>query len=76
MLMLIIGIGHPIFTACLLNYIGDGLLSEILILKFVPALFWVDALLRIGKEQAVLVEKFGDNYHDYMKRTGRFSPKI
>jgi protein-S-isoprenylcysteine O-methyltransferase Ste14 len=45
MLMLIIGIGHPIFTACLLNYIGDGLLSTILILKFVPALSWVDAVV-------------------------------
>ena len=39
-------------------------------------LFWVDGVVRIGEEEAVLVEKFGDNYHDYLKRTGRFLPEI
>ncbi len=76
MLMLIIGISHPIFTAYLLNYIGDGLLSANLILTFVPAFFGLMVLLRIGEEVAVLVEKVGDNYRDLMKRVGRFSPKI
>ena len=77
MLMLSIGIGHPIFTAYLFNYIGDGMLSANLILTFVLAFFFgLMVLLRIGEEQAVLVEKFGNNYHDLMKRTGRFSPKV
>ncbi len=32
-------------------------------------------LLRTSEEQAVLVEKFGDYYHDYMKKTGGFLPE-
>ena len=70
-------IRHPIYIAFLLNYIGAGLLSANLILTFVPAFFiGLLVLLRIGEEEAMLVEKFGDNYHDYMKRTGRFLLKI
>jgi protein-S-isoprenylcysteine O-methyltransferase Ste14 len=30
--------------------------------------------LRIGEEEAVLIEKFGDEYRAYMKKTGRFLP--
>ncbi len=45
MLMLIIGIGHPIFTACLPNYIGDGMLFANLILTFVPTFYWVDGVV-------------------------------
>ncbi len=44
-LMLIIGIGHPIFTTCLLNYIGDGMLFANLILTFVPTFYWVDGVV-------------------------------
>jgi protein-S-isoprenylcysteine O-methyltransferase Ste14 len=53
------------------------LLSANLILTFIPAFFFgLMVLLRIGEEEAVLVEKFSDNNHGYMKRTGRFLPEI
>jgi hypothetical protein len=45
MFRLIIGIGHPIFTAGLPNYIGDGMLSANLILTFVPAFIGVDGVV-------------------------------
>jgi protein-S-isoprenylcysteine O-methyltransferase Ste14 len=32
--------------------------------------------IRTPKEEANLIEKFGDEYRDYMKRTGRFLPKF
>jgi protein-S-isoprenylcysteine O-methyltransferase Ste14 len=32
--------------------------------------------IRTPKEEANLIEKFGDEYRDYMKRTGRFLPKV
>jgi protein-S-isoprenylcysteine O-methyltransferase Ste14 len=28
------------------------------------------------KEEEMLIEKFGDEYREYMKRTGRFLPKL
>lgn len=31
---------------------------------------------RAGKEEAMLIERFGDEYRSYVKRTGRFLPHI
>jgi protein-S-isoprenylcysteine O-methyltransferase Ste14 len=31
---------------------------------------------RTPKEESNLIEKFGDEYLDYMKRTGRYFPKL
>jgi protein-S-isoprenylcysteine O-methyltransferase Ste14 len=32
--------------------------------------------LRTPNEEAHLIEKFGDEYLDYMKRTGRYLPRL
>jgi protein-S-isoprenylcysteine O-methyltransferase Ste14 len=32
--------------------------------------------IRLPKEEARLIERFGSQYRDYMRRTGRFLPKI
>jgi len=31
---------------------------------------------RVGKEEAMMIEQFGDEYRSYMKRTGRFLPRF
>jgi protein-S-isoprenylcysteine O-methyltransferase Ste14 len=31
---------------------------------------------RIGKEEAMLIDRFGDEYREYMKRIPRFIPKL
>jgi protein-S-isoprenylcysteine O-methyltransferase Ste14 len=31
---------------------------------------------RTPQEEANLIEKFGDEYREYMKHTGRFFPKV
>jgi protein-S-isoprenylcysteine O-methyltransferase Ste14 len=33
-------------------------------------------LLRVGKEEAMLIDQFGDEYRSYLNRTGRIIPKI
>jgi hypothetical protein len=33
-------------------------------------------LWRVPKEEQMMVEKFGDEYKIYMKKTGRFFPKL
>jgi len=32
--------------------------------------------IRLPQEEAGLIEKFGDEYREYMQRTGRFLPKL
>jgi protein-S-isoprenylcysteine O-methyltransferase Ste14 len=69
-------IRHPLYT------VGSLL---VLALIFMTGLWWIAAvgalpliliLLRTPVEEARLIETFGDEYRDYMKRTGRFLPKI
>jgi protein-S-isoprenylcysteine O-methyltransferase Ste14 len=33
-------------------------------------------LIRLPKEEEKLIERFGDEYRDYRKRTGRFFPRL
>jgi len=66
---------HPIYTAYFMNYIGGGLLSSNVVLTVVPIMFFtLMVALRIGEEETMLVEEFGDQYRAYMKKTGRFLP--
>jgi protein-S-isoprenylcysteine O-methyltransferase Ste14 len=70
-------IRHPIYTAYLLNYIGGGLLAGNWVLTFVPLLAYsLLVAMRMGREEQVLIEQFGEPYIDYMQRTGRLLPKI
>jgi len=39
-------------------------------------LAFIAMAIRTPKEEANLIEKFGDEYRQYMKRTGRFLPKL
>lgn len=68
---------HPVYTAYLMNYVGGGLLSANVVLTFVPVVFFAAMVaLRVGDEERVLVETFGDRYEAYMRRTGRFLPRL
>jgi protein-S-isoprenylcysteine O-methyltransferase Ste14 len=70
-------IRHPLYTF--------GMVS-IVALTFMTAMWWIGILAvplivffvmwRIPREEAKLVEVFGDAYRDYMKHTGRFLPKL
>lgn len=67
---------HPFYLAFLLGLTGIGLAMAngfFLLSGFVPLAFIV-ARTRI--EEAKLVERFGDEYRDYMLRVGRFFPRI
>ncbi len=33
-------------------------------------------LVRLPKEEAKLIERFGDEYREYMRRTGSFFPRL
>ena len=64
---------HPIYTAYFFNYFGGGLLASNWVLTFIPTFsFGLMVYLRLGEEEAAMLELFGDKYRQYMKRTGRF----
>jgi len=70
-------IRHPIYTAYLLNYIGGGLLSSNLVLTFVPfVMYAIMVSVRMGQEENILSQLFGERYEEYKGRTGRLMPKI
>lgn len=70
-------IRHPLYTF--------GMIS-MLTLTFMTAIWWIGVLAlpliaffilwRVPREEAKLIEVFGDAYRDYMRRTGRFIPKL
>lgn len=70
-------IRHPIYLAYLMNYIGGGLLSSNLVLTVVPAtMFAILVFIRVGKEEEVLKEQFGQEYSEYIQQTGKLLPRI
>lgn len=66
---------HPLYSVGFLFAVA---------LMVITALWWLAAmilplfvlLVRTTKEEAKLIETFGDEYRDYMKRTGRFLPRL
>ena len=70
-------IRHPIYTAFLL-IMGSTLLISA---NWLIGLSWIGMTVleiasRIGFEESLMLEYFGGQYGDYMKRTGRLLPKL
>lgn len=70
-------IRHPIYTAFLL------ILGSLLLItsNWLIGLCWMgmtalEILSRIGFEEALMLEFFGDEYRQYMERTGRLFPRL
>lgn len=69
-------IRHPIYTAFLL-ILGSTLLISA---NWLIGLSWIGMTLleissRIGFEESLMLEYFGDQYREYMKETGRLLPR-
>lgn len=69
-------IRHPMYTALLLFYAGTSLTSAnwIVLVPNFASIFIM--LTRIGKEEEMLVKKFGQEYLDYKEQTGTLLPKL
>ncbi len=68
-------IRHPMYSAIWLSAISQALLLQngLAGLLAVPA-FGALCILRIPKEEAMMVQQFGAEYTDYQARTGRLLP--
>lgn len=67
---------HPLYLMGLIGYLGFALLSESWFIGLMTLLAFVLLNIRLPKEEAHLIERFGDEYRTYMRRTGRFLPRL
>ncbi len=67
---------HPIYTHWLTINVTLVMVSANLFLLLVYPFSIVLIYARIGKEEKMLLEQFGDEYRAYMKRTGRLLPRF
>ena len=67
---------HPLYTVGSSMFIAFGMMADIWFIALLGTLAFVAMAIRTPKEEANLIEKFGDEYREYMKRTGRFLPKF
>jgi len=68
---------HPMYTALFLSLLAILLLTRNSLVGAVPLVgLCVILLFRIPHEESAMIEKFGDAYREYMKRTGRFLPQV
>ena len=70
-------IRHPIYTAFILILGSTLFISSNWLIGFTWAGMTVlDIASRIGFEESLMLEFFGDQYREYMKKTGRLLPRL
>jgi len=67
---------HPLYTVGSSMFIAFGMMADNWFIAVLGVLTFILMAIRTPKEEANLIEKFGDEYREYMKRTGRFLPKF
>lgn len=69
-------IRHPLYTFGAALFISFGMMADNWFIALLGILAFIAMAARTPQEEANLVEKFGDEYREYMQRTGRFLPKL
>jgi protein-S-isoprenylcysteine O-methyltransferase Ste14 len=66
---------NPMYTGILMLGMSLGLALGTWLLPLAASLMFTLLALRTRTEEKYLIERFGDQYRNYMKRVGRFFPK-
>jgi len=69
-------IRHPLYTFGSALFITFGMMADNWFIALLGVLAFIGMAIRTPKEEANLIAKFGDEYREYMKHTGRFLPKL
>jgi len=69
-------IRHPLYTFGTTFFLAFGLISDIWLIMLFGVFTFIVMAIRTPIEEANLIEKFGDEYREYMKRTGRYLPRL
>ncbi|MBI2334057.1 MAG: isoprenylcysteine carboxylmethyltransferase family protein, partial [Chloroflexi bacterium] len=67
---------HPLYTIGSSFIASFGLMADNWFIILLATLAFIAMAVRTPKEEANLIAKFGDEYREYMKRTGRFLPRL
>ena len=67
---------HPLYTSAALAIVGNSLVAANWFIFVVGCLGLLLLVIRTRKEEQNLIAKFGDDYRNYMQRTGRFVPRL
>jgi protein-S-isoprenylcysteine O-methyltransferase Ste14 len=67
---------HPMYTALFSYFVGAALLSANWLIVVLVVVAILVLYRRIGEEEAMMIEQFGDEYRVYMQGTGRFLPRL
>ena len=67
-------IRHPMYSAILGWMLSLGLVAGSWVPLVFAALCALNFILRIRREEQMMLQQFGDEYREYMKRTGRLFP--
>ena len=69
-------IRNPMYTGLLLAGLSLGVVLASWVIPALFSLVFTLLALRTAREEQYLIARFGDRYRDYMKRVGRFVPRI
>ena len=67
---------HPFYLATALTVVANSLVTANWFLALTSGMAFGLLVLRTRIEEEKLIERFGEDYKDYMKRTGRFLPRL
>lgn len=67
---------HPLYSAVLVEAVGVSLLMANWFVAVMFAVFWTVLFYRTRLEENNLINRFGDEYKDYMTTSGRFVPRF
>jgi len=67
---------HPMYLSVALVTFGTSLVTANWFFFVAGCLTFVLLMIRTGKEEENLIARFGDDYRNYMQRTGRFVPRL
>ncbi len=67
---------HPLYVMGMIAYIGFALIAENIFIAAAAVVGFIFLAIRLQKEEANLISRFGDSYREYMRRTGKFFPKL
>ena len=67
---------HPLYTIGCSLFVTFGMIADNWFIALLGILAFIAMAIRTPREEANLIAKFGEEYREYMKRTGRFLPKV
>lgn len=68
---------HPMYTHLWLWVISQGIvLNNWIVLVYGVTAWGILYVIRVPKEEEMLLQEFGDDYQEYMNKTGRVIPKV